>query len=64
MSIPKLETAEWVAERLGIPKHRLYELVRAGAIPHVRLGRSVRFNPDRVAAWADAGGTAAGGRAA
>jgi excisionase family DNA binding protein len=57
-TLPKLETAEWIAERLGIPKHRVYELVRADAIPHTRLGRSVRFNPDRVAEWVDGGGTA------
>jgi excisionase family DNA binding protein len=45
---------------LGISKQVAYKLVRQGQIPHVRMGRPVRFDPAAVAAWLDAGGTAAG----
>jgi excisionase family DNA binding protein len=62
--IPELVDAEWVAERLGMKKQRLYELVRADAIPHIRFGRTVRFIPARVAAWLESGGTSNDGRAA
>lgn len=45
-----------VASLLDLPEKRVYELVRAGVLPHVRIGRSIRFNADTLAAWLDAGG--------
>jgi hypothetical protein len=30
----------------------VYAEVRAGRIPHIRLGRYARFDPDSIAAWA------------
>lgn len=53
-----LTTVEWVAGRLGVPRWRVYEMVRAGQIPAVRLGRAVKFDIDRIEAWIAAGGTA------
>lgn len=45
-----------VAELLDLPEKRVYELVRAGVLPHVRLGRSIRFNSAELEAWIAAGG--------
>ncbi len=47
-----------VAAVLGITRWRVYDLARAGILPAVRLGRTLRFDPDRLRAWIDAGGTA------
>lgn len=45
-----------VAGMLDLPEKRIYELVRAGVLPHVRVGRSIRFNAETLAAWIEAGG--------
>ena len=42
--LPRLLTAAEVAGQTGLSAARVYELVRAGQIPHVRLGRAVRFS--------------------
>lgn len=46
-----LVDAAGVAERLGVPKSWVLESARSGAIPHVRLGRYVRFDLDDVEEW-------------
>ena len=56
--MPKLETAEWLEDHVGIPRARAYELARQGILPHVRLGRQVRFVPEQVEAWIADGGQA------
>jgi excisionase family DNA binding protein len=53
----RLLTAQEAAERLGIRLHRLYELARAGTVPHVRLGRTLRVDPTALEAFIDRGGT-------
>lgn len=58
MSAP-LVRAEVIAERLDVDRLRVYELARTGQIPSVRIGRSLRFDPDAVEQWIRAGGTAA-----
>lgn len=41
---------------LAIPVGTLYALVHQHRIPHIRLGhRTVRFDPDELATWVDAG---------
>lgn len=50
MSEPLL-TAEEVAERLAVPVSWVRSSTRDGAIPHVRLGRYVRYDWADVAAW-------------
>ncbi len=47
---PKLATVDQMAEILQVPKSWLYERTRQGqtAIPHVKLGLYVRFDPDEV----------------
>lgn len=44
-------TAEELAERLNVPARWPLEQARAGAIPHVKLGRYTRFDWDDVEAW-------------
>ena len=53
----QLATAEWVAQRLGVKLHRVYELIRTDKLPHVRLGRTVRVDPAKLEAWIESGGT-------
>lgn len=48
---PALLDAEGLAELLGIPKTWLLAEARADRIPHVRLGRYVRFDPANVQHW-------------
>ena len=59
-ALPKLLTAPELAENFdSISRDRLYELAREGLIPHVKIGRSVRFSARAISAWLEAGGTAA-----
>jgi excisionase family DNA binding protein len=46
-----LLTADDVAELLNVPVSRVRESTRSGAIPHVRLGRYVRYREADVASW-------------
>ncbi len=55
-SVEPLWDARHLALRLGIHRNRLYLLVRTGLIPHLRIGRAVRFDPDAIRAWERAGG--------
>jgi excisionase family DNA binding protein len=50
----RLLDAKAVAERLGVPESWVRESARSGAIPHVRLGRYVRFDLADVEAWLEA----------
>ncbi len=57
----KLVGAEVVAERLDIPLSSVYELARMGRIPGcIRLGRRMRFDPDRLERWLENGGETGG----
>jgi excisionase family DNA binding protein len=47
----RLLDAKAIAERLGVPESWVREAARSGAIPHVRLGRYVRFDLGDVKAW-------------
>jgi excisionase family DNA binding protein len=56
-----LVTAKVLSKELGIKeltRARLYQMARDGLIPHIRLGRSVRFDRARVNEWLANGGTA------
>lgn len=46
-----LLTAQDVADRLGVSKDWVWAQARAGAIPHVRLGRYRRFRAEAIEAW-------------
>jgi excisionase family DNA binding protein len=47
----QLVDAAAVAERLGVPVTWVRESARSGALPHVKLGRWVRFDMADVDAW-------------
>jgi excisionase family DNA binding protein len=45
-----LRAAE-VSELTGMGKSKTYELIAAGVIPSVRIGKSVRVPADRLRQW-------------
>jgi excisionase family DNA binding protein len=47
---PRLDAAG-VAKLLGVPKTWVLAEARADRIPHIRLGRYVRFDPDELRDW-------------
>jgi excisionase family DNA binding protein len=60
-TLPRLATAEELSSQMkNVSRHRLYELCRRGEIPHVRIGRSIRFDPTAVRRWIENGGTRTG----
>lgn len=55
--LPRLLRADEVSAQTGESLPRVYELCRMGLIPHVRLGRSVRFSAEAIRAWIEDGGS-------
>ena len=51
MNRPLLD-AEQAGELLNVPKSWVLAEARADRVPHVRLGRYVRFDADELEAWA------------
>jgi excisionase family DNA binding protein len=47
----ELIDAGGAAELLNVPKSWVLAQARADRIPHVRLGRYVRFEPEALRAW-------------
>lgn len=47
----RLLAASEVADRLAVPERWVRERTRGGLIPHVRLGRYVRYEWTDVVAW-------------
>jgi excisionase family DNA binding protein len=43
--------ARAVAERCGTNEPHIRRLAREGHIPHFRIGRKYRFDPDELDAW-------------
>ena len=56
-SLPRLLTAEQVAEQTGIPIYTVYALARENKLPCVRVGRAVRFADHALEDWIRHGGT-------
>lgn len=52
-TIEQLLTAEQVAAKLGIDETTVRRHQWSGALPCVRIGRSVRFRESDVVAWQD-----------
>lgn len=44
-------TVRTLAERLSVKPLTIYRLVAEGKLPAVRIGRSIRFDPDRIEAF-------------
>jgi excisionase family DNA binding protein len=40
-----------LAEQLRIKRSTLYAWAEQGTIPHLKLGRLLRFDPDEIEAW-------------
>ena len=53
---PTLMDVQYPMERLGEPEWRIYDLCRKGIIPHVRMGRRVKFDPEAIEDWIRKGG--------
>lgn len=47
---PLLDANE-AAQLLRVPRSTLYELVRSRGLPHVKVGRGLRFTHADLAAW-------------
>jgi hypothetical protein len=52
LGAPPLIDADAAGELLGVPASWLLAQARANAVPHVRLGRYVRFDADELEVWA------------
>jgi excisionase family DNA binding protein len=50
---PPLLDSGQAAAILNVPQSWIAAEARAGRIPHIRLGRYVRFNRDALIAWCD-----------
>ncbi|MGH3031462.1 MAG: helix-turn-helix domain-containing protein [Gaiellaceae bacterium] len=49
----RLLTASEVADMLSVPERWVREHTRGGLIPHVRLGRYVRYRREAILGWID-----------
>jgi excisionase family DNA binding protein len=47
----KLLTYEELSDQMSLCIRTLQKYVKTGELPCIRFGRSVRFNPDKVAKW-------------
>ena len=54
-TMPSLLDSGQAAEILNVPKSWIAAEARAGRIPHVRLGRYVRFNREELMWWCEVG---------
>ena len=52
----KLLIASEVAAIMSVTEARVYELARRKMIPHIRLGRQVRFSEKVLLEWVERGG--------
>jgi excisionase family DNA binding protein len=46
-----LLNVEQIGERLQLPKSAVYELIRQGKLPAVRIGKHVRIEAGRLEQW-------------
>ncbi len=52
-----LMKVEQVAEKLGVTTKRVYYYCARGFLPHVRIGRQIKFSSDQIDRWIAEGGT-------
>ena len=62
-AVKRLLRADEVARVLAISPWRVYDLARRRLLPAVRIGRSIRFDPDAIAQLVEGGGFALGASA-
>ena len=46
-ALPELMTMDQLAERLGVTRRHVRRLVDERRVPFLRVGRFIRFDPDR-----------------
>jgi excisionase family DNA binding protein len=51
--VTNLLTAQQIAGYLGVPPSTIYKWTHEGFIPHVKLGRLVRFRLAEVERWVE-----------
>ena len=53
MDAPQLKPPDWVAERFGVSRKRVYELASHpdDPIPSYKIGRTIRFDEAEVKEW-------------
>jgi len=51
--VNKLLTPVEIAELLGVRESTIYQWTHQGFIPHVKLGRFVRFRESNISKWLD-----------
>ncbi len=56
MDLDRMLLAPEVAEILNVSVPRVYELVRTGVLPAVKLGRQIRVDRRKLQAFLDSGG--------
>ena len=52
-----LMNVEQVAEKLGVTPKRVYYYCAQGFLPHVHIGRQIKFSSDQIEGWIERGGT-------
>jgi excisionase family DNA binding protein len=53
MKTDKFYTVKTLAERLAVKPLTIYRMVADGKLPAVKIGRSIRFDPDKIAIFLD-----------
>lgn len=53
MSEPILLTVEDVQEQIQLGRTKVYELIRDGVLPVLRIGRAVRIRREALERWLD-----------
>lgn len=51
MTLPRLLRIKDVAQIMGIAPWRLYDLVRQGELPHIRIGKTIRISEAAIQGW-------------
>jgi excisionase family DNA binding protein len=53
MKTDKFYTVKTLADRLAVKPLTIYRMVNDGKLPAVKIGRSIRFDPDKIAIFLD-----------
>lgn len=54
MPAPRLTDVEGIAAYLGLSEPAVRSMVKRGQIPHVKLGRTLRFDLRKIDRWIEA----------
>ena len=47
----QLKNVEEIASRLRVKKSWVYQNAESGALPSIKVGRYLRFDPEEIEAW-------------